>query len=177
MVNIGLHGRGGQWYFCPITNAQNDNAMSNALPTPHVSEPAESKATAVRAIPVTDRNYALPEPSRVAKVGKIVLPTMEGLCFEKVKHIAFLEANGNYTALHFKDKRQVLVCKTLREVEQQLPTDSFARIHRSHTVNLQHLKKYVRGKGGHVVLQNGVTLAVSAGQKDLFLEMLRQYYG
>lgn len=151
--------------------------MLNAISTQHQYEPAASSNIALRAIPVTDRSFALPEPSRVAKAGKIVLPTMEGLCFEKIKNITFLEASGNYTALHFKDKRQILVCKTLREIEQQLPSSTFARIHRSHTVHLKHLKKYVRGKGGHVVLQNGVTLAVSAGQKDVFLEMLRQYYG
>jgi len=102
---------------------------------------------------------------------------MEGLCFEKVKHITFLEASGNYTALHFKDKRQVLICKTLREVEQMLPGRAFARIHRSHTIHLKHLKKYVRGKGGHVLLQNGVTLTVSSGQKESFLEHLRTYFG
>ena len=108
---------------------------------------------------------------------KIVLPTMEGLCFEKVRDIAYLEASGNYTLLHFTDKRQILVCRTLREVEQMLPERAFARIHRSHAIHLKHIKKYVRGKGGHVVLQNGVTLVVSAGQKDLFLNALRQYFG
>lgn len=108
--------------------------------------------------------------------GKVVLPTMEGMCFEKIKHIAYLEANGNYTTLHFEDKRQVLVCKTLREVELMLPDDAFVRIHRSHTIHLRHIKKYVRGKGGHVVLNNGANLAVSAGQKDFFLESLRRYF-
>ena len=107
---------------------------------------------------------------------KIALPTMEGLCFEKIKDIAFLEASGNYTVLHFTDKRQTLVCKTLREVESMLPEQGFSRIHRSHTVHVKHIKKYVRGKGGHVLLQNGVTLVVSAGQKDSFLEMLKAYY-
>jgi two-component system LytT family response regulator len=102
---------------------------------------------------------------------------MEGLCFEKVKQIAYLEASGNYTVLHFTDGRQVLVCRTLREVELLLPEAAFARIHRSHTVHLKHLKKYVRGKGGHVVLQNGVSLTVSAGQKEFFLEALRGYFG
>lgn len=115
--------------------------------------------------------------SSVAPNGKIVLPTMEGLCFEKVKDINFLEASGNYTALHFTDGRQILVCKTLREVEQMLPEKPFARIHRSHTVHLKHLKKYVRGKGGHVVLQNGATLVVSAGQKDIFIASVKRYFG
>jgi two-component system LytT family response regulator len=112
-----------------------------------------------------------------AKGGKVMLPTMEGMCFEKVKQIAYLEASGNYTVLHFTDTRQVLVCKTLREVEQLLPESAFIRIHRSHTIHLRHIKKYVRGKGGYVVMQNGVTLTVSSGQKDLFLEALRQFFG
>ena len=108
---------------------------------------------------------------------KIMLPTMDGLCFEKIKHIAYLEANGNYTALHFTDGRQVLVCKTLGDVERMLPSRSFVRIHRSHTIHMRHLKKYTRGKGGHVQLQNGVTLTVSSGQKEHFLETLRNYFG
>lgn len=136
---------------------------------PELDEPkASTRAIAIKAEP----------PAKTATTsGKIVLPTMEGLCFEKIKHIAFLEANGNYTALHFYDKRQVLVCKTLREVELMLPETAFVRIHRSHTIHLKHLKKYVRGKGGHVVLQNGVTLSVSAGQKDFFMESLKNYFG
>ncbi|MBN8679916.1 MAG: LytTR family transcriptional regulator [Chitinophagales bacterium] len=108
--------------------------------------------------------------------GKIALPTMEGICFEKVKNIIYLEASGNYTALHFKDKRQILVCKTLREVEKMLPESAFVRIHRSHAIHLKHLKKYIRGKGGHVLLPNGITLAVSIGQKDMFLEQVKRYY-
>ena len=87
------------------------------------------------------------------------------------------EPLGQVTLLHFTDKRQILVCRTLREVEQMLPEKGFARIHRSHTIHLRHIKKYVRGKGGHVVMQNGATLVVSAGQKDLFLGALRQYFG
>ena len=108
--------------------------------------------------------------------GKIALPTMEGLHFEKTKHVLYLEASGNYTMLHFADGRQVLVCKTLREVETMLPPADFIRIHRSHTIQMRHLKKYIRGKGGYVVLQNGATLAVSAGQKDVFMEAVHQFF-
>lgn len=153
--------------------------MLNALPLHHIADQAEPVRSA-RTIPMSvEPMLPISEPTHapVAPNGKIVLPTMEGLCFEKVKHLNYLEASGNYTALHFTDGRQILVCKTLREVEMMLPEDSFARIHRSHTVHLKHLKKYVRGKGGHVVLQNGVTLVVSAGQKDLFISAVRQFFG
>ncbi len=145
--------------------------MLNALSVrPHNSDAAEPQGST--------KSVALLREPRPERAGnKIVLPTMEGMCFEKVKQIAYLEASGNYTVLHFTDGRQILVCRTLREVELLLPDVAFARIHRSHTVHLKHLKKYVRGKGGHVVLQNGVSLTVSAGQKDFFLEALRHYFG
>jgi len=152
--------------------------MMNAVPLTLLSaDPSESKGSARSISIVPDHVFEkklLPTPG---KSGKIVLPTMEGFCFEKIKHIAYLEANGNYTTLHFSDKRQILVCKTLREVELMLPEQKFARIHRSHTIHLKHLKKYVRGKGGHVVLENGINLVVSAGQKELFLDALRIYFG
>jgi len=154
--------------------------MMNAVPYPTAAESSEPIRGA-RAIPFTPEYSIVPLLQQAAggspgKSGKIVLPTMEGLCFEKVKQMAYLEASGNYTVLHFLDGRQILVCKTLREVEQLLPETAFVRIHRSHTIHLRHIKKYVRGKGGHVVLQNSVTLTVSAGQKDSFLESLKRYF-
>ncbi|TNE56707.1 MAG: LytTR family transcriptional regulator [Bacteroidetes bacterium] len=150
--------------------------MMNAVPYPTAAESSEQIRSS-RSIPMVHRPFSAPEPApRRAKAGKIVLPTMEGMCFEKIKHIAYLEASGNYTVLHFLDDRQILVCKTLREVEQLLPETAFVRIHRSHAIHLRHIKKYVRGKGGHVVLQNGVMLTVSAGQKEFFLKALKVYF-
>jgi len=154
--------------------------MMNAVPYPNAAESATPTRIA-RAIAITPDFPEAPllkqaRANTAGKAGKVVLPTMEGMCFEKVKHIAYLEASGNYTVLHFLDGRQILVCKTLREVECMLPSPAFIRIHRSHTIHLRHIKKYVRGKGGHVVLQNSVTLTVSAGQKDNFLQALKLYF-
>jgi DNA-binding LytR/AlgR family response regulator len=107
---------------------------------------------------------------------KIALPCMEGLVFEKTKHIMYLEAEGNYTNIHFEDKRTLLVCKTLREMEDMLPTVKFVRIHRSHTVHLKYVQKYIRGKSGYVVLTNKKALSVSLGQKEAFTAALNAYF-
>lgn len=136
---------------------------------PDLSEPADHSRSVVL------KTEQLRKVQKAAS--KVVLPTMEGLCFEKIKHILYLEANGNYTTLHLQDKRQILVCKTLREVELMLPVAAFVRIHRSHTIHLRFIKKYLRGKGGHVILQNGITLAVSAGQKECFMDALKRFFG
>ncbi|MCK6695198.1 MAG: hypothetical protein L6Q97_24245, partial [Thermoanaerobaculia bacterium] len=95
--------------------------MMNAVSYPNAAESSEPVRGGRSVAIAPDYFIAPPTTERTqthasGKAGKIVLPTMEGMCFEKVKHIAYLEASGNYTVLHFLDGRQILVCKTLREV-------------------------------------------------------------
>ena len=119
---------------------------------------------------------ALPALNRRRPNSKVALPTIQGIHFERLDQIISLEAQGNYTMLHFLDNRRLLVSKTLREIENLLHDGRFIRIHRSFNINLDHLLKYVRGKGGYVEMENGATIAVSAGKKDHFLEMLNKYF-
>ena len=103
---------------------------------------------------------------------------MEGIQFELVQHIVSLEAKGNYTSLYFTGGRQLLVCKTLMEIEEMLNNSvQFIRIHRSFTINLNKIVKYVRGKGGYVVMEDGSYRNVSNGKKDSFFGALRTYFG
>ncbi len=120
----------------------------------------------------------VPEISATHQYRKIALPTMEGIHFERLKDIVSLEARGNYTYLFFQDQRKLLVCKTLREMEELIrASDQFVRIHRSFTINLNMLQKYIKGKGGYVIMEDGSTVSVSSGKKQDFLDALRTYFG
>jgi len=120
-----------------------------------------------------ERNLRIERPQR-----KIALPTLEGIHFEKVKEIIRLEANGNYTFIHLINNRKILVSKTLAEIENKLHHHPrFVRVHRSNTINLDLLTKYVRGKGGYVEMENGIQVTVSASRKQDFLSTLERYFG
>ena len=129
-------------------------------------------------IPLTPMS-SLPPPYLASEsVRKIALPTMEGIHFELVQNIISLEAKGNYTFLHFNGGKQLLVCKTLMELEDMLKNSTqFVRIHRSSTINLNKIAKYIKGKGGYVIMEDGSTRNVSAGKKNAFFEALKKYYG
>lgn len=101
---------------------------------------------------------------------KIALPTADGLRFELVDEIRYLEAEGNYTYLYFKDDSKLLVCRTLQELQKRLPQQRFLRIHRSYLINADYLLRYVRGKGGYIILEGNTHLNVSAGRRQEFLE-------
>lgn len=118
-------------------------------------------------------------PHRPAASGKkILLPVMGGLNFEKTEEILSLEAEGNYTRLYFCDGRKMLVCKTLLAVESLIGNPlSFVRIHRSHTINLNRIQQYIRGKGGYVRMENGQQWEVSVSRKKSFMEALENWFG
>jgi len=78
---------------------------------------------------------------------KIALPTLEGINFERIKDIVSVEAQGNYANFCFRDGRQLLVCRTLRDIEALIRSKKqFVRIHRSFIINLNYLRKYIRWK-------------------------------
>lgn len=103
---------------------------------------------------------------------KIALPSPEGLMFVKIRDIFYCKASSNYTIFYLADNRNSMVCKTLKEYEELLATYDFFRIHHSYLVNLNAIKKYVKGDGGYVVLNNNVTLEVSKRKRSDFLERL-----
>ncbi|MBW7840655.1 MAG: LytTR family transcriptional regulator, partial [Chitinophagaceae bacterium] len=64
------------------------------------------------------------------------------------------------------------VTRLLKEFDELLTPYSFFRVHHSYLINLNHLKKYIKGDGGQVVLSNGDTLDVSRRRKDEFIKAL-----
>ena len=103
---------------------------------------------------------------------KLAIPTLEGLFFYDINQVIHLEANSNYTHIHFLNKTKILASKTLKEFEELLPEDIFFRPHHSHIINLQYIKRYIKGDGGQIELQNGIFVDVSRRKKEEFLKII-----
>lgn len=97
---------------------------------------------------------------------KVVLPLMEGFEIVQAGDIIRCEANDNFTLFHLLDQRKILICRTLKFYESALSEVGFVRIHKSHLINVQHLRKYIKGKGGQVVMSDGSVVDVSPNKKD-----------
>lgn len=104
-------------------------------------------------------------------MSKLAIPTNNGLNFYDMKEIILLVADSNYTILHFHSSPKILTSKTLKEFEDLLPSDIFFRSHNSFIVNLNYVKKYIRGDGGQIEMSNGIFAAVSRRNKDEFLRL------
>jgi two-component system LytT family response regulator len=97
--------------------------------------------------------------------GKITIPQQDGFEVIETKDIMFCKADDNYTEIYLNTNKKKVVSKTLKYFEDALTDSGFARIHKSYLVNVNEITKYVKGKGGSVVLSNGKELSVSASRK------------
>ncbi|MFI5192847.1 MAG: LytR/AlgR family response regulator transcription factor [Chitinophagales bacterium] len=102
---------------------------------------------------------------------KIAIPTAEGFELIPADQVIRCEANDNYCHLYLKTRDKITATRTLKEMEEQLlDFPSFVRVHHSHLVNLNEVKKYVRGEGGYLVMTDGAVVNVSRSRKTELLK-------
>lgn len=100
---------------------------------------------------------------------KINIPTLQGFKRISIHEIIRCEADSNYTFIYLLDKTKVIVSKTLHDFEMHLSEYNFFRIHHKHLINLDHLKEYIKGRGGQVIMADNSILDVAARKKTDFL--------
>lgn len=106
-------------------------------------------------------------------VRKVALPTTDGIQFESVNDLVHLQAEGSYTRVYINGKKSILVSKNLREYEDILPDSNFCRVHHSHIINVNFVKKYFKGRGGYVEMEDGVTIEISVRKKNDFFDRFK----
>jgi two-component system LytT family response regulator len=100
---------------------------------------------------------------------KLAIPDADSLSFISVAEIIRCEASGGYTHFFMTNGEKLLSTKTIGEYEELLPPDVFMRIHSKHIINIQHIKKYNKGRGGFVEMEGSFMIEVSARRKAEFL--------
>ncbi len=113
-------------------------------------------------------------PKTTQKVdGKITIPQQDGFEVLNTADILFCKADDNYTEIYLNTNKKKVVSKTLKYFEDVLKDSNFARIHKSYLVNVNEIVKYIKGKGGSVILTNGQEVMVSANRKAELLSYFK----
>lgn len=103
---------------------------------------------------------------------KMAIPTAEGLIFVAIRDIIRFEAKGSYTAIYLTGGEPVLATRNIKEYEDLLPESVFCRIHNSHIISLQKIQRYQKGRGGHVIMEDGSNIEVASRRREEFLRRL-----
>jgi len=99
-------------------------------------------------------------------VKRIALPTFEGFEFVEVDKIIRCESDSNYAKIYLQNMPMMLVSRTLKEIEEVLSGLPFIRVHNSHIIAKNHIKKYVKADGGYILMIDNSEIPISRARKE-----------
>jgi len=99
---------------------------------------------------------------------------MSGYDMVSVADIIYCEAVSNQTYFALQAKKKIIISMTLKECEELLMQYHFFRIHKSYLINLNQVKRYIKGRDGTgtVILKDDTEVTVSRGYREKFIELL-----
>jgi two-component system LytT family response regulator len=100
---------------------------------------------------------------------KIALPIEQKFLFININEIMYCKAIGSKTIIYANQNRKYTIAKPIGEYEELLPSKIFFRIHNSYLININFIVKYIKGRGGYIEMQDGVTIEVATRRKEEFL--------
>jgi len=104
-----------------------------------------------------------------ARLQKLTLPTMDGMIFVNIDEILYCKSDGNYTSFYLANGQTPMATRQIGTYEDMLPEPLFCRIHRQYIINVNKVSKYIKGRGGYVVMSDGKIIDVSVRKKEDFL--------
>lgn len=84
----------------------------------------------------------------------------------KMSNIVYLESAGEYVRLHLTDGTSLVTLFRLKNMESELQSSQFMRVHRSYIINLSHISGYTKGR---VFLSNDDYVPIGENYKEQFL--------
>jgi two-component system LytT family response regulator len=109
-----------------------------------------------------------------AQSHKLILRNMENIYLLELKDIIHCESDGCYTLFDTTDEERIMVSTGLRVYDDLLSESGFFRAHRSHLVNMKHIKRFEKQEGGSLILTNGIKVPVSSTKRERLLELFEE---
>lgn len=102
---------------------------------------------------------------------RLAIPSMTAVEFVKVSTIIRIEGMEKLTGIYIQERKRMVSSYNIGEFRKLLANHNFYSPHRSHFINMDHIKKYY--KEGVIEMVDGSTVPVSKRKKSEFLEIMR----
>lgn len=106
---------------------------------------------------------------------RLILHLSEGMHILPLSETIRLESDGCYTSFFTSSGERIVVTRAIGEFEHLLDPVSFFRVHQSHIVNLNYVRKVLKEDGGFVVLDSGVKVPIARRRKDDFFQSVLKH--
>ncbi len=107
---------------------------------------------------------------------KIAIPTTYSIEYEVVNNIIRIEADGRYSDIYTADnKKAYKISKNIGYFEDILFDSDFLRVHKSHFINLNFVKRLLKKDGVQIEMSDKSIILISREKKDIFQQRMQKF--
>ncbi|MBI2793658.1 MAG: response regulator transcription factor [Ignavibacteria bacterium] len=103
----------------------------------------------------------------------LALPSQHGIDVRGIDEVVCVNGEGNYARVVLNPDGSLLLSRSLGELEERLVDAGLLRVHRSHIVNVNHIRQLKRGKSPVLRMSNGDEIDVSTSYRDFVMDLLQ----
>jgi two-component system LytT family response regulator len=156
-----------------------ENGAFGYLLKPVMTKTLQEQVEALKVFFASSKNVKEEPKPKIEEVGnlsanRIAITHSNGYVIVGLNEIIRFEAQGNYTKIHLANGTELLSSKTLKKFNDQIRTDEFFRIHKTHFVNVSFIKEVKNEGNGYVVLKDGTELPIAVLKRPLFNKFMKQ---
>ncbi len=89
-----------------------------------------------------------------------------------LKEVLYITSKGAYIQLVMTSGEKFMVLQSMNRMEEILPDNRFFRVHRSHIVNIRHVKTI---EGNTIKIGQGKEITISKSKREAFLQHIDNY--
>ncbi len=105
---------------------------------------------------------------------KMSISALDGIYFVNIRDIVRFEAEDNYTHIYLNSGERITASKTIKAYEDLLAPFNFYRVHKRHVINLNYMRKFVKGDGGYLIMDDDIKIEVSRRRRPAFMEQMKR---
>ncbi|MGH1433656.1 MAG: LytR/AlgR family response regulator transcription factor [Lewinella sp.] len=105
---------------------------------------------------------------------KMSISALDGIYFVNIKDVVRFEAEDNYTHIFLNGGEKITASKTIKAYEDMLVPFNFYRVHKRHVINLNFMRKFVKGDGGYLIMDDDIKIEVSRRRRPAFMEQMKR---
>ena len=95
------------------------------------------------------------------------IPNNKSIRLVHPEHIIRIQSISNYSKIYFTSGYPITVARVLHWFEDNLPSQMFSRVHRSHLVNKMFIHEINGSNASNLLLTNGESIQMSRRKKIL----------
>jgi len=91
----------------------------------------------------------------------IIFDVENGFIFENTANIEYCSANQSYALVKLHTGKEILIAKSLKQLAETFPQNTFYRVHKSYLVNIFYIRRFIKAKESYIILKSGARIPVA----------------